>query len=267
MSFSIISEIDMTASSTWFLGVNVPGQRTGDPVPEGTMAGEVIKRKAALIVEAESEEPDPLAASAGTPLQDGNQALPGCAAVLPRRHNRGPTVKVRRTRHLFSAGFGPDLAGYQPNRRSHRQLSGLLKEINHRVKNKLQIISILLDLHSRHIQDEQALPSFQASQDRIRVMDLVHEKLYMSEDSARIDFREYIKSLATDVSTPYGLGARDIDLKIDVENILLGVDIAIPCGAIGNELAANSLKHGFPRDRSCEIVISFREVDGQYTTA
>ena len=140
----------------------------------------------------------------------------------------------------------------------------LLKEINHRVKNNLQIISSLLNLQNRDIQDEQALRSLQVSQDRIKAMALVHEKLYQSEDLARIDFGEYIKSLATDMVSSYGLGLRNIDLKIDVDTILLGVDTAIPCGVIVNELVANSLKHAFPVDRSGEIAISFREVDGQY---
>ena len=141
----------------------------------------------------------------------------------------------------------------------------LLKEINHRVKNNLQIISSLLHLQSRDIHDEQALRSFQVSQDRIRAMALVHEKLYQSDDLARIDFGDYIESLATDLGSSYGLGSRDVKLKIDVENILLGVDTAIPCGVIVNEMVANSLKHGFPGDRSGQIAISFREADGQYT--
>jgi len=141
----------------------------------------------------------------------------------------------------------------------------LLKEINHRVKNNLQIISSLLNLQSRDIQDERTLRSFRVSQDRIRAMAMVHDKLYQSDDLARIDFGEYIKSLATDLGNSYGLASRDIDLKIDVENILLGVDTAIPCGVIVNELVANSLKHAFPGGRSGDIAISFREVDGQYT--
>ena len=141
----------------------------------------------------------------------------------------------------------------------------LLKEINHRVKNNLQIISSLLNLQSREIQDEQALRSFQVSQDRIRSMAMVHEMLYQSDDLARIDFGEYIKSLATDLGSAYGLGVRDIDLKIDVENIMLGIDTAIPCGVIVNELVANSLKHAFPGDRPGEISVSFQAADGQYT--
>ena len=141
----------------------------------------------------------------------------------------------------------------------------LLKEINHRVTNNLQIISNLLSLQSRDIEDEQALHTIQVSQDRIKAMAHVHEMLLQSDDLARIDFGEYIKSLATDLRFSYGLGLRDIDLKIDVENILLGVDTAIPCGLIVNELVANSLKHAFPGDRSGEIVISFQAVDGQNT--
>ena len=131
-------------------------------------------------------------------------------------------------------------------RASLQEKEVLLKEINHRVKNNLQIISSLLNLQSRDIQDEQALRSFQVSQDRIRAMAMVHEMLYQSDDLARIDFGGYIKSLATDLGSAYGLGVRDIDLKIDVENIMLSVDTAIPCGVIVNELVANALKHAFP---------------------
>ena len=146
-----------------------------------------------------------------------------------------------------------------------RETTWLLNEVNHRAKNNLQTISSLLSLQSRDIQDEQVLRSIKVSQDRIKAMGLVHEKLLQSDDLARIDFGEYIKSLATDLGCSYGLDLRDINLKIDVENILLGVETAIPCGVIVNELVANSLKHAFPGDRSGEIAISFRAIDGQYS--
>ena len=116
----------------------------------------------------------------------------------------------------------------EQTRASLEEKEVLLKEINHRVKNNLQIISSLLNLQSRDIQDEQALRSFQVSQDRIRAMAMVHEKLYQSDDLARVDFGEYIDSLATDLCSSYGLGSRHIDLKLDVEKILLGVDDLTP---------------------------------------
>ena len=133
------------------------------------------------------------------------------------------------------------------------------------MKNNLQIISSLLNLQSRDIEDPRVLRAFQTGQDRIAAMAMVHEKLYQSEDLARIDFGEYIRSLAGNMINSYGLGSRDIGLKIDVDNIFMGVDTAIPCGVIVNELVTNSLKHAFPGDRAGEIFVSFRKVDGQYT--
>ncbi len=140
----------------------------------------------------------------------------------------------------------------------------LLKEINHRVKNNMQIISSLISLQSNDIVDEETLRVLRTSQDRIKAMALVHEKLYRSEDLARIDFRDYLQSLATDLRSSYGLGARLVELNIEVENLFLGVDKAIPCGVIANELVSNSLKHAFSADRAGEITISFRLENGEY---
>ena len=140
----------------------------------------------------------------------------------------------------------------------------LLKEINHRVKNNLQIIINLLSLQSRDIKDEQTLHSFEVSRNRIRAMALVHDKLYESDDLARIDFGQYINSLALDLRSSYGLSSRDVNLNIDVDSILLGVDTSIPCGVIANELVANSLRHAFPGNRPGEISIRFCLADGQY---
>ncbi len=141
----------------------------------------------------------------------------------------------------------------------------MLKEINHRVKNNLQIIISLLSLQSQEIQDEQARHSFHVSQDRIRSIALVHDKLYRSDDLARIDMGEYINSLADVLRNSYGLTSKDVNLKIQVGNILLGVDRAIPCGVIVNELVANSLKHAFPTNRPGEISVRFKEVGGRYS--
>jgi two-component sensor histidine kinase/CBS domain-containing protein len=122
----------------------------------------------------------------------------------------------------------------------------LLKEIHHRVKNNLQIISSLLKLQSSYVKDEQGLTMFKDSQNRIRSMALIHEKLYQSQDLSRIDFAEYIRDLTSTLLRSYKANAQEITLKTQVNNIWLNVDTAIPCGLIINELISNCLKHAFP---------------------
>ncbi len=124
----------------------------------------------------------------------------------------------------------------------------LLKEIHHRVKNNLQVISSLLNLQSGYINDEAALQMFKESQNRVRSMALIHEKLYQSEDLARIDFAEYIQDLANYLIRMYGTGTYRVRLRVNVENVSLDVDMAIPCGLIVNELISNSLKYAFPME-------------------
>jgi len=142
----------------------------------------------------------------------------------------------------------------------------LLKEIHHRVKNNLQVISSLLYLQSRKIRDEEALNMFQESQNRVRSMALVHERLYRSQDLARIDLAEYIQSLATYLFRSYGVNPEAIKLRINVQDVSLGIDGAIPCGLIINELVSNSLKHAFPDGRKGEVAIElFPAHDSQLT--
>ena len=124
----------------------------------------------------------------------------------------------------------------------------LLKEIHHRVKNNLQIISSLLRLQSSYITDEKAVEMFKESQSRVRSMALIHEKLYRSDDLARIDFADYIRDLTTYLFRMYKHASSNIELKVDVNNVSLGIDAAIPCGLIINELVSNSLKYAFPED-------------------
>jgi PAS domain S-box-containing protein len=131
----------------------------------------------------------------------------------------------------------------------------LLKEVHHRVKNNLQIISALLDLQSESIHDEQSRICFQYSQDRIRSMALVHEHLYRSRDFASIDFADYIENLAAYLFNSYRSDLGRISLKVNADNIVLGIDMSIPCGLIINELISNSLKHAFPDDRQGEVTI------------
>jgi two-component sensor histidine kinase len=137
----------------------------------------------------------------------------------------------------------------------------LLREIHHRVKNNLQIISSLLSLQSRTSKDEQAIEMAKESQNRIKVMALIHEKLYRSKDFANVEFNDYIKNLVNDLFASYKVSTSRISLKMDIENISLGIDTAIPTGLIINELVTNCLKYAFAKDTDGEIRISLRSLD------
>jgi len=136
----------------------------------------------------------------------------------------------------------------------------LMREIYHRVKNNLQVISSLLRLQSRYIKDEEYIEMFKESQDRIKAMALIHENLCRSKDLANIDFNEYIKKLTKDLFLSYKIDTSKIILKINIETIPFGIDTAIPCGLIVNELVSNSLKYAFPNEREGEINISLRSL-------
>jgi two-component sensor histidine kinase/CheY-like chemotaxis protein len=138
----------------------------------------------------------------------------------------------------------------------------LIKEIHHRVKNNLQIISSLLKLQCQHIKDEEILGMFNDSRNRVKTMALIHEKLYRSKDLASIDFKGYTKDLLGDLYRSYGPNTRNIALKKDIEDVSLEVEAAIPCGLIINELVSNALKHAFPDNREGEINIKLCSSDG-----
>lgn len=122
----------------------------------------------------------------------------------------------------------------------------LLKEIHHRVKNNLQVISSLLYLNSKKIKDEEALGIFKDSQNRVKSIALIHERLYQSKDLGRIDFKEYVKRLMLDLFRSYGVNQNVIKLNINIDKIHINIDEAVPCGLIINELVSNSLKYAFP---------------------
>ncbi len=131
----------------------------------------------------------------------------------------------------------------------------MLKEIHHRVKNNLQIVSSLLFFQSKKISDRQTLEIFRDGENRVKSMALIHEKLYQAEDLANIDFKEYVKNLATFLFQSYGIDRTKFNLKNNVKDVKLDIDTAVPCGLIINELITNSFKHGFKGKDSGKIVI------------
>jgi PAS domain S-box-containing protein len=137
----------------------------------------------------------------------------------------------------------------------------LLREIHHRVKNNMQVISSLLRLQAGKIKSPDDIELLNESQNRIKSMALVHEKLYKSRDLARIDFNEYIRDLVRGLYRAYGVNTEKVKLRIDVSDIWLGVDAAIPCGLIINELISNALKYAFPGRREGEINVSLKRIE------
>jgi PAS domain S-box-containing protein len=141
---------------------------------------------------------------------------------------------------------------------SLREKEVLLKEVHHRVKNNLQVISSLLSLQSSSIESSETRELVRESQNRVRSMALIHEKLYQSDSLARIDFGEYLRNLTRDLFRSYSAGG--VALKLQAEDVPLDVDAAVPCGLIVNELVSNALKYAFPAGRGGELSVSFARV-------
>lgn len=132
---------------------------------------------------------------------------------------------------------------------SLREKELLLREVHHRVKNNMQVITSLLNLQSIEISDPATLRLFNDTEARVKSMALIHEKLYQSVDLARIDFNSYIENLMHFIFRSYGVDSENIQLETRLNRADLNLDEAIPCGLILNELASNALKHAFPSRR------------------
>jgi PAS domain S-box-containing protein len=133
----------------------------------------------------------------------------------------------------------------------------LLKEVHHRVKNNLQIISSLLDLQSDSIPDDLSRGYLRENQNRVRSMALVHERLYLSRNLDSIDFGVYIRDLSQYLVDSYGVNAKGVSLMVNGTDVTLGINEAIPCGLILNELVSNALKHAFPAQGPGGISIDY----------
>jgi len=130
------------------------------------------------------------------------------------------------------------------------------KEIHHRIKNNLQVISSLLELQAEKFDDPEVLEAFRESQNRVATMAIIHEELYRSRNNETLDFSAYLQKLTADLFNSYIVRKGDVGMQLNIEEIFLGMDTAVPLGIIINELVSNSLKHAFPSGRKGEVCIS-----------
>ena len=142
----------------------------------------------------------------------------------------------------------------------------LIKEIHHRVKNNMQIISSLLSLQKQYVNDNEFSELLQESQNRVKSMSIIHEKLYQSNDLIHINVSEYIKGLVLDLFNSYNIKKERIKLTIDVEAVSMGIETAVPCGLIISELISNSLKYAFPEEVQGEVYVGLKTLNdnGKY---
>jgi two-component sensor histidine kinase len=142
----------------------------------------------------------------------------------------------------------------------------LLKEIHHRVKNNLQVVSGLLYLQSTRMSDKKVIEMFNESSNRIQSMSLIHQKLYQSQDAITVDFDGYVRDLIGALLHSYGVDNNAVMVNLKIGRRGLGMDSAIPCGLIINELVSNSLKHAFPAGKKGEINIAMSRDSGDGIT-
>lgn len=136
----------------------------------------------------------------------------------------------------------------------------LLRELHHRVKNNMQIISSLLSLQTQHVKDERDLKILESSQNRVKTMALIHEELYSSVDFSHINIGQYIRNLTKELLTSY-TDPRQVKLTVNVEEVEIELETAIPLGLLINELVSNSLNHAFPHDQKGEIIVELVKTD------
>jgi PAS domain S-box-containing protein len=148
---------------------------------------------------------------------------------------------------------------------SLREKEAMMREIHHRVKNNLQIVSSLLRLQSRAIKSKTFKETFEIAQNRIKSMALIHEVLYLSENLERVNFSDYIKRITSHLFAMFSRKAKNIHLELDVGEFYLDIDKAIPCGLIINELVSNAYKHAFPDGNTGQIQVSLHNRLDMYT--
>ena len=178
-------------------------------------------------------------------------------------------LRDERGEAIGSMGINTDITEQKKSeaklRDSLREKEILIKEVHHRVKNNLQIISSLLNLQRNTVENKLANEILKESQNRIKSMSVIHEKLYQSENLASIDFAGYVEQIVDQLLYSYGLENGPIEVSLAVKDVYLGVDLAVPCGLVLNELVSNALKYAFDDTQSGTLSVSFGErLDGMF---
>ncbi|MES2141153.1 MAG: sensor histidine kinase [Bacteroidota bacterium] len=189
-----------------------------------------------------------------------NEILDVVLSLAQLNYTKKATVSEKKN-DFDALALGINMLGeeLQSSTVSLREKEVLLKEIHHRVKNNLQVITSLLNLQSEKITQPDLLETFMESKNRIRAMALVHEKLYMSDDLSRIDFTEYMHSFISYMDNSHNLNPENVQIHVNAitQSHFFKIDMAIPCGLILNELISNSFKYAFPEKRKGNIHLFF----------
>jgi two-component system, sensor histidine kinase PdtaS len=170
------------------------------------------------------------------------------------------SARVRREHESLNGHGTKDLVDILKKSLHEKEI--LLKEVHHRVKNNLQVITSLLKLQSHHVTDPKLLYIIKETQNRIMAMSFAHQKLYQSKNFSEVDFCDYLKKIISQITHIFGTESKNIRIKVNCENAMLGIETIIPCGMLVNEIITNSVKHAFPGNKRGEIKVTFRKADG-----
>jgi two-component sensor histidine kinase len=145
--------------------------------------------------------------------------------------------------------------------RKNDRIETLVRELHHRVKNNLQVVSGLLALQSNRLEDENAKQAMDAGRSRVDAMALIHQKLYLDKDLAAVDIKSYLENLSSSLAHSYGYSLQSVITNVVLDDNNMDVDRAIPIGLIVNELVTNAFKHAFDETKQPEIKVQLIQTD------
>ncbi|MCC7550105.1 MAG: sensor histidine kinase [Methanobacterium sp.] len=193
--------------------------------------------------------------------------------VLFMEHRNPVTDRERRVYTIFAkkletalnnaSNLQEKIVAEKELKKSLNEKELLLREIYHRVKNNMQIISSMLSLQTNYVGDE-SINVIQETQNRVKAMAMVHEELYHSKDLTRIDFADYMRSLIFDLFYFYNVDTRRVNCSMVIDDVFFEIETAIPLGLIVNELVSNSLKYAFPEDSNGNITVKIQNHHDHY---